>query len=135
MVSPETLSQIMSRLKVLGYDCDRHNIADLEFWANLVYDAVTSDLCRKTIPPPLWRVYIDMVCGEFLYDQYINGNLDDWFADDVPRGDITRVSLGDMEVHFNGMETERDIFLANVGYLREHPDFRYLFDIYRNYIP
>lgn len=134
MVSAETLFTIRRRLDKLGYDTNKHSIEDLDFFADLIYDVVTADLCRDTIPPQLYRVYIDMVCGEFLYDKFVKGDLDDWFGDGIDRGDLTRVSLGDMEVHFDGILTAREIFLDNVNYLRKHPDYRYLFDIFRDYL-
>lgn len=135
MVSAETIDEIMFRLRQLGIEDVEKNIYEIGFQANLVYDAITSDINQKKIPPQLWRVYIDMVCGNFLYDEYINGNLEDLFGDSPKQqGPITSVILGDMTVDFDGSGTDRDIFLANVGYLKEHPDYRYLFDIFRDFL-
>lgn len=137
MVSFETITQITERLRNLGYQEVEENMQEIIFWANLMYDVITSDLCRDEIPKPLWRVYIDKVCGEFLYDKYVRGDLDDWLGDPghLGSGDVTQVMLGDMTVEFqDGITTDTDIFLGNVGYLREHPDFRYLFDIFRDFL-
>lgn len=135
MASAETLTQIMNRLYRLGFDTEKHNISDLNFYADLVYDIVTNNLCRDSIPQKLWRVYIDMVCGEFLYEKFINGDLDDLFNQDLQRGDITSVRLGDMTVNLKEVGTDVDVFLDRVNYLRKQPDHRYLFDIFRDFLP
>lgn len=134
MASAETLTQIMSRLMKLGFDTDKHNISDLNFYADLVFDVVTDNLCRPDIPQKLWRIYIDMVCGEFLYDKFINGDLDDLFNPNLQRGDVSSVKLGDMTVNLTTVGTDRDIFLDRVNYLRKQPDYKYLFDIFRDFL-
>lgn len=136
MVSDRTLVRIGLRLKQLGYDPDKHSIEDLPFFANLVYDEVTTNLCRDTIPPQLYLVYIDMVCGEFLYDKYSNGELDDWFdPNNVDPGSITNVKVGNVSVGFSSNRTVRVAFEDYLNKLRHQDDLRYLFDFYRNYIP
>lgn len=134
MADTKALTDIISRLQKLGFDNDKHNISDLSFYADLVYDVIRNNLCRPSIPQELWRVYIDMVCGEFLYDKYMNGDLDDLFNPDIQRGDVSSVRLGDMTVNLTTVGTDRDIFLDRVNRLREQPDHLYLFDIFRDYL-
>lgn len=134
MVSNETLVQIGLRLKQLGYDPDKHPIEDLPFYANLVYDEVTTNLCRDTIPPKLYRVYIDMVCGEFLYDKYNKGELDYLFdPNNVEPGAITSVKVGNVSVGMSSNRTTRVVFEDYINKLRKQDDLRYLFDFYRDY--
>lgn len=75
-----------------------------------------------------------MVCGEFLYDKFINGDLDDLFNPNLQRGDVSSVKLGDMTVNLTTVGTDRDIFLDRVNYLRKQPDYKYLFDIFRDFL-
>lgn len=122
------------RLEGLGLGEHAGDTALLEYCAGLVWDELTANLNRSVIPEKLWRVYVDMACGEYLWRKLASGDLDDLFSDgaDGPDpGRVTSVSVGEVSVGLAEGETPRSAFESLIDALRHPRDLRYLLNIFR----
>lgn len=134
MADNSTLDQVWKRLDNLGLGAVVESTADLDFYADLVADVIKADLCRNEIPKALWRVYIDMVCGEFLRDKLMSGDLDEFINPEIGKGDISNVRMGDFTVGINAGTSQRKLLEDLIQSLRSNPDYSYLFSYYRDFI-
>lgn len=121
------------REKLLSYGFDKELLTDhktIEHFAKLIYDEITLNINWDHIPESLHEVYVDMVCGEYLYYLYMQGKLIE-LPKDLQIGNIGSITAGDMTLGTTGLETEQSRMLAFIDSLRNPRSKRYLFDIVR----
>ena len=131
----KAVDQVSRRLRILGFKNEAEAIEDISYWVELIYDEVITNLCRNEIPQPLWRVYIDMVCGRYLEELYNLGNLEYKLSPELTPKDFSSIHVGDVSVGLNvkGL-SERSRLLTLIGDLKEPPGCWHLFDYYRDFL-
>lgn len=122
--------EVRDKLIKLGFTKDIIDREMIEHFARLIYDEITTNINWSTIPEQLHEVYVDMVCGEFLYYLYMQGKLID-IPKDLQVGNIGSISAGDVSIGTTGLETEQSRLLALIDSLRNPRSKQYLFDIVR----
>lgn len=124
------LDKARDRILSLGFDKEIIDMELLEHFCKLIYDEILTNINWDYLPERLYEVYIDIVCGEYLYRLYMEGKLID-LPKDLTLGNIGSISAGDMTLGVTGVETEQSRLLALIDSLRNPRSKRYLFDIVR----
>lgn len=124
------LEEVKEKIKSLGFTDIFLDDEVLEHYIKLIYDEITLNINWTYIPEQLHEVYIDMVCGEYLYSLYMQGKLLD-IPDSLQPGNIGSITAGDVSLGVTGMETEQSRLLTLIDSLRNPHNKRYLFDIVR----
>lgn len=124
------LEEVKEKIKSLGFTDIFLDDEVLEHYIKLIYDEITLNINWTYIPEQLHEVYVDMVCGEYLYSLYMQGKLLD-IPDSLQPGNIGSITAGDVSLGVTGMETEQSRLLALIDSLRNPHNKRYLFDIVR----
>lgn len=92
------LGDVIRRLGELGYEVGGDDEAHIVFCTARVESALRNALNRRDIPEGLNSVFIDRVCGEFLFDKMCSGELPEgaFFGYDS----VKSVREGDVSVEF-----------------------------------
>lgn len=124
--------KVKERLVSLGFEDVSEDTALIEYYADLVFDEITLNINWTYIPDRLETLYIDMICGEFLYSKYLSGALDGLIKspDDI-KAKATSIKVGDVTVDTDKGTTKEDRILALIESLRNPKNKRYLMDIVR----
>ena len=122
--------EVRDKLIKLGFAKEIIDREMIEHFARLIYDEITTNINWRTIPEQLHEVYVDMVCGEFLYYLYMQGKLIE-VPESLKIGNIGSISAGDVSIGTTGLETEQSRLLALIDSLRNPRSKQYLFDIVR----
>lgn len=131
MVKSEIIERIQSRLNNLGFDAVSDKTDLITEYAELLWDEITININWAYIPDKLMRVYIDMVCGEFLYDLYLKGDLKDLIPNKPSFNDVTSIKAGDMTLGVKFGNSQSDNLVALIDKLRNPRNLRYLLSIFR----
>lgn len=127
----EVLLEIRERLESLGFGESLKNLNDLTFHAHLVYDLITRDINRNEIPESLHYIYIDMVCGYYLEEQYELGKLESLLSKEIDPASVSSIKVGNVNVGLGTGESDRDRLLSLINNLKTQSGKRYLFDYER----
>lgn len=127
--------KVKERLVSLGFEDVSSDTGLIEYYADLVFDEITLNINWSTIPDKLHTLYIDMICGEFLYAKYLRGDLDELLKDpNEVNAKATSIKVGDVSVGLSGGSTRTDYFLGLIESLRNPKNKRYLMDIVRRHL-
>lgn len=123
--------KVQKRLKALGFEAEISDVDTIQYYSELIYDEITLNINWSYIPDILQNVYIDMICGEYLYSLYQLGKLNAYLPDKPEAGRLTSITAGNVSYGFEGELTERQKLLNLIDSLRNPRSKRYLFDIVR----
>lgn len=124
------LDEVRKKIIGLGFNKEIIDIELMEHFIKLIYDEITTNINWDYIPEKLHEVYVDMVCGEYLYYLYMQGKLLE-LPDKLQIGNIGSINAGDVSLGITGVETEQSRLLNLISSLRNPRSKRYLFDIVR----
>lgn len=127
-----TVIAVQQRLQALGFESVSGDVETIGFYAKLIFDEITTNINWPSIPDKLYYVYIDMICGEYLYKLYQTGRLDGFLPEDKSESyTLTSVGAGNVSYGFNGPKTKAQTLEELIDSLRNPRNKRYLFDFFR----
>lgn len=135
MTNEEILARVKKRLKQVGFTDISDGLEEdtslvLEV-AKLIYDEITLNINWDHIPEKLYSLYIDMICGEYLYNLYLFGRLGDYIPNKPSYSDINSIRAGDVTLGVKFGNTQGDNYLALIERLRNPRNKMYLLSIVR----
>lgn len=92
----EGMQDIKLRLASLGYTATPEDQWALSFLLDKTQQEILSKTNQKQLPPALYPVLVDMVCGSFLLGKWGSGNLGGDQVDAI----VTQITEGDTAVQF-----------------------------------
>lgn len=93
---------IVKRIEALGYTVQDSDIPALEFIENSTNQYIINFCNVDKLPLGLTYVYVNAVCGEFLYQKKSSGGLGDTFAyGKAVEAAIKSIQEGDVSVSFD----------------------------------
>lgn len=90
------MDDIKLRLASLGYTATPEDQWALSFLLDKTQQEILSKTNQKQLPPALYPVLVDMVCGSFLLGKWGSGNLGGEQVDAI----VTQITEGDTAVQF-----------------------------------
>lgn len=109
------LELITRRLGELGYETSTSDKELLLFSKNKVENYIKNYCNLPAVPDGLTEIFIDRVCGEFLFSKFNSGNLN---SENSGESEIKSISEGDVSVTFsdkNGTEKLIERLLQSGG--------------------
>lgn len=105
---------LVKRLESLNYNAD--NEFALKFCADKAYHKVLNAINGTEIPDELYEVFIDMACGEILYQ--MNGTMTEAQKKDVV-GAVSRITEGENTIEFDSKYSTQRMFNDVIESLRK----------------
>lgn len=94
----ELIKAVLHRLVSFGHSPTENDVFSISFGIQKVRNHILNQTNQNTIPDGLFEVTVDMVCGEFLSNLYLCGNLEMNGLDF--EGIVKSVTQGDTSVTF-----------------------------------
>lgn len=104
----KAVEAVLNRLVSFGYEPVEDDAWVIAFAIQKVSRHIEHQTNQNTVPDGLFEVYVDMVCGEFLYSKYLAGTLTMENLDF--EGIVNSVSEGDTSVTFETSGQDEDKF-------------------------
>lgn len=101
---------LVERLKSLGYEVTESDEFVLKFITDKVENHIKNQTNLDAVPEGLHHVFVDMVCGEFLFEKNNSGMLSDSQIEAV----VASISEGDTSVSFDTKTAPQALFDALV---------------------
>lgn len=121
IISRKYIAQIFNRLRSLGYFVQFGDSLSIAFAIQKVHSSITNMTNAKKIDKNLMSIFVDRVCGEFLYAKNQLGNL----TQDMNLGEIdlsiSQIKIGDTSVSYstsNNIQSTEERIQTLIEYLK-----------------